>query len=67
MATPLWPANFPKQPQIQAEIPRTVGWTYRGVGEYEQAIGFPQRSLGLYRQQLGPDHPDTLANPAKSN
>jgi serine/threonine protein kinase/tetratricopeptide (TPR) repeat protein len=53
-------ARFPKQPLLQAEILRSVGVTYLGVGEYGQAIGFLQRAAGLRQQQLGPDHPDTL-------
>ncbi len=53
-------ASFPKQPLLQAEILRTVGDTYRGVGEYERAIHFLQRSATLFKQQLGADHSDTL-------
>ena len=55
-------ANFPNQPLVQAKILRTVGNTYFGVGEYQQAIGFLQRSTALYRQHLGPEHPDTLTS-----
>ena len=53
-------ANFPNQPLLQAEILKTVGDTYRGVGESERAIGFLQRSLALRKAKLGPEHPDTL-------
>ena len=55
-------ANFPSQPLVQAEILRTVGDTYCGVGEYERAIGFLERSVALSRQLLGPDHPETLTS-----
>ncbi len=55
-------ANFPNQPEVQAEILQTIGRAYRGVGEYESAIGFLQRSAALYRQHLGPKHPDTLTS-----
>ena len=55
-------ANFPNQPLVQAEILRTAGHTYRGVGEYERAIGFLNRSAALYRENVGPDHPDTLTS-----
>jgi hypothetical protein len=54
-------ASFPKQPLVQAEILETVGDTYRGVGEYSQAVAFLQRAAGLRQQQLGSDHPGTLA------
>jgi eukaryotic-like serine/threonine-protein kinase len=53
--------NFPKQPLLQAEILRTVGNTYGGVGEYQRSIGFLQRTVALYRAKLGPDHPLTLS------
>jgi serine/threonine protein kinase len=53
--------NFPKQPLLQAEILRTVGNTYRGVGEPGLAVAFLQRAAALSRQHLPPDHPNTLA------
>ncbi len=53
--------NFPQQPLVQAEILKTVGDTYLGVGEYERAIAFLQRAATLRKQHLGADHPDTLA------
>src|SRR5665213_181049 len=55
-------ASFPNQPLLQAQILRTVGSTYMGVGEYEKAIGFLQRVVAICRQRLGPEHPDTLTN-----
>ena len=53
-------ANFPNQPLVQAEILKTVGNTYDGVGEYERSIDFLQRAMALYQQHLGPEHADTL-------
>ena len=53
-------ASFPKQPLLQAEILQTVGATYRGVGEFGQAVSLLQRAAGLRQQQLGSDHPETL-------
>ena len=55
-------ANFPGQPLVQAEILRTVGVAYRGVGEAATGIPFLTRSVELFRQHLGPDHADTLAS-----
>jgi serine/threonine protein kinase/tetratricopeptide (TPR) repeat protein len=52
--------NFPNQPLVQAEILRTVGQTYRGIGEAGVAIDFLTRSVELFRRHVGPDHPDTL-------
>jgi tetratricopeptide (TPR) repeat protein len=53
-------ANFPDQPLVQAEILRTVGESYHGVGEYSQAINHIERSVQLYEAQLGRDDPHTL-------
>ena len=53
-------ASFPKQPLLQAEILRTVGIAFRGVGEATTAIEFLKRSESLDRQHYGPDHPNTL-------
>jgi serine/threonine protein kinase/DNA-binding SARP family transcriptional activator len=54
-------ANFPGQPLLQAEILKTVGYTYRGVGEYAQAVALLQRAAALYQRHLGPDDLATLA------
>jgi eukaryotic-like serine/threonine-protein kinase len=54
-------AAIPNQPRVQAEILRTVGITYRGVGDYRRAVAFLERSLALSRRQIGGEHPETLA------
>ena len=54
-------ANFPKQPLLQAELLKTVGETYRGIGEYDRAIEFLQRATEIQKASLAPDHADTLA------
>ena len=36
-------ANFPQQPLLQAELLKTVGRTYSGIGEYGLAIAFLAR------------------------
>ncbi|MFO0881215.1 MAG: serine/threonine-protein kinase [Gemmataceae bacterium] len=55
-------ANFPNQPLVQAEILKTVGEAYRGVGEAATSIPFVTRSVELFKARLGPDHPTTLAS-----
>ncbi len=55
-------ANFPDQPLVQAEILRTVGGAYLGVGEAATAIPFLIRSVELLKARLGPEHPDTLVS-----
>ena len=37
-------AKFPKQPRVQAEILRTIGSAYLGVGEYEKAAAHLARA-----------------------
>jgi tRNA A-37 threonylcarbamoyl transferase component Bud32 len=54
-------ASFPNQPLLQAELLKTVGDTYRGVGEYDRAIALLVRAVDLWKGHLAPDHPDTLA------
>ncbi len=54
-------ANFPNQPLVQAEILRTVGNTYRSIGELGKAISYLRRSAALVRQKAAIRHPDTLA------
>jgi tetratricopeptide (TPR) repeat protein len=54
-------SNFPKQPRVQAELLKTIGRTYLGVGEYEKAIAHLARARDLMTQTLGPDHSNTLA------
>ena len=53
--------NFPNQPLVQAQILRTVGNAYRGIGEDQTGILFLTRSMSLFRNHLGPDDYLTLA------
>ena len=53
--------KFPGQREVQASILRTVGDTYRGIGEYGKAADFLKRASDLHRSTVGADHPDTLA------
>ncbi|HEV2945737.1 MAG TPA: tetratricopeptide repeat protein [Gemmataceae bacterium] len=52
--------TFPDQPLVQADILETVGNTYRGIGDYGQALTHLKRSRELREPRLGPDHADTL-------
>ena len=64
-ATELTPAKveakFPAQPAVQASILKTVGDTYRGIGEFGKAIEFLTRSSDMCRNLYGPEHAETLA------
>ena len=64
-ATELTPAKveskFPAQPAVQASILKTVGDTYRGIGEFGKAIEFLIRASDMCRNLQGAEHADTLA------
>jgi len=53
--------QFPGKPLVQAEILRTVGEAYRGIGEYGPAIEHLERARDLQIRELAPHHADTLA------
>jgi tetratricopeptide (TPR) repeat protein len=53
--------QFPGQPLVQAEILKTIGEAYGGIGEYGSAILHLERARDLQIRELTPDHPDTLA------
>jgi non-specific serine/threonine protein kinase/serine/threonine-protein kinase len=53
-------SNFPNQPLVQAELLRTVGASYIGVGEYAQAIELLQRAAALQEEHRGAEHRSTL-------
>ena len=53
-------ANFPQQPRLQAELLKTVGDTYLGIGEYGLAIAFLTRAADLQKICLGAEHSSTL-------
>ena len=54
--------RFAKQPEVEASIRDTIGWTYRDLGLYPEAQKQLERALELRRRVLGPEHPDTLAS-----
>jgi serine/threonine protein kinase len=53
--------QFPGQPLVQAEILKTVGEAYGGIGEYGPAISHLERARELQTSELGPDDSDTMA------
>jgi serine/threonine protein kinase len=53
--------QFPGQLLVQAEILKTTGEAYGGVGDYGKAIAHLERARELHTRELGPDHADTLA------
>jgi serine/threonine protein kinase len=52
--------RFPDQPLVEAELRRTIGEAYRGVGEHRTRATHLERAVELYRIHLGPDKPETL-------
>ena len=53
-------ANFPQQQRLQAELLKTVGDTYLGIGEYGLAIAFLTCAADLQKTCLGAEHSSTL-------
>jgi serine/threonine protein kinase len=53
--------QFPNQPLVQAELLKTIGEAYSGIGNYGPAISHLVRARELHARELGYDHPDTLA------
>ncbi len=54
-------ALFPEQPLVQAELLKTIGEAYSGIGDYEPATAHLLRARDLQIRELGPNHFDTLA------
>jgi tetratricopeptide (TPR) repeat protein len=54
-------AQFPEQPLVQAELLKTIGEAYSGIGDYKPATAHLQRARDLQIRELGPDHADTQA------
>ena len=53
--------KFPRQPEVQASILKTVGATYWSIGEFAKSLDFLSRSSDIYLRVFGADHPDTLS------
>jgi serine/threonine protein kinase len=54
--------NFADQPLTEARLRRTLGLTFRYLGDEEVAARQFQAAHALYARDRGPDHPDTLAS-----
>jgi eukaryotic-like serine/threonine-protein kinase len=48
--------RFREQPLVEAAIRRTIGRTYRSVGEYRPAVSHLERAVVLYKANVGPLH-----------
>jgi serine/threonine protein kinase/tetratricopeptide (TPR) repeat protein len=53
--------QFPGQPLVQAELLKTIGEAYGGIGDYGPAISHLKRARDLQARELAANHPDTLA------
>ncbi len=53
-------ARFQGRERTEAAIRRTLGMTYRALGEYPQAHKHLERALALRQEKLGASHYDTL-------
>jgi non-specific serine/threonine protein kinase/serine/threonine-protein kinase len=54
--------QFVDQPLIEVAVRRTIGNTYLGLGEFEQAEPHLERSMQLCKRVLGEEHPGTLTS-----
>ncbi len=52
--------KFAKQPEVEASIRDTMGWTYMDLGLYPEARKQLERALELRRRVLGPEDAKTL-------
>jgi len=54
--------RFDSKPLIEARMRRTIGITYRELGDLDQAADHLESALAIRRQALPVEHPDTLAS-----
>lgn len=54
--------RFRDQPLVEAAIRTAIGNAYRSLRADQLAVGHLERAVTLRREQLGPDHPDSLAS-----
>jgi serine/threonine protein kinase/Tfp pilus assembly protein PilF len=52
--------KFDRQPEVEASIRNTIGWTYMDLGLYAASKIQLERALSLERTQFGSDNPKTL-------
>jgi serine/threonine protein kinase len=53
--------KFANQPEVEASIRGTIGWTYTELGLYSESRKQLERALELQARMLGPENPKTLA------
>jgi serine/threonine protein kinase len=61
-ALPWVDKSLKDRPLVEARLRRTLGLSFRYLGDVEIARGQFERALELSKARLGPDHPDTLKN-----
>jgi tRNA A-37 threonylcarbamoyl transferase component Bud32/tetratricopeptide (TPR) repeat protein len=54
-------ATLSGNPEVEAGVRSTVGYTYRSLGLYEESEPHLRAALELRRRELGPGHPETLS------
>jgi tetratricopeptide (TPR) repeat protein len=54
--------KFARQPEVEASIRDTIGWTYKDLGLYPEARKQLERALELRRRVLGTENAKTLEN-----
>jgi serine/threonine protein kinase/tetratricopeptide (TPR) repeat protein len=59
-ALPFVDKSFTERPLIQARLRRSLGLSFRFLGEGKIAAEQLEAARALYTTHLGPDHPDTL-------
>jgi serine/threonine protein kinase len=59
-ALPFVEQGFRGQPLIEARLRRTIGVSFRSLGELATAAEQFQKAHTLYAEQFGPDHPATV-------
>jgi serine/threonine protein kinase/tetratricopeptide (TPR) repeat protein len=52
--------KFKDKPLLEAEICQTLGWTYRQIGELNQAEQHLLKAIRIYQEHYGKAHPATL-------
>ncbi|MFK5924004.1 MAG: serine/threonine-protein kinase [Verrucomicrobiota bacterium] len=60
-AAPKIGESFVGQPIIEATVRHDLGYTYSYLGDNKAAITQRERALELRKEELGSEHPDTLA------
>ena len=54
--------EFQDQPRVRAALQQTVAASYHELGLYAPALPLQEQALATRREQLGDEHPDTLAS-----